>query len=197
MLKVRYPIIVEGRYDKSRLASVIEGDIITTEGFGIFSDKRKLDMIRRLAQQDKIIILTDSDRAGFRIRGYIAGAVPPERIINVYIPQIEGKEHRKAKPSAEGTLGVEGIPQQLLAEAFARAGVDCGEYHPTSGITKQDMYELGLVGQPNSARMRRELLASLGLPQGLSANAMPGVLSRLTTPEELRRLLESMEEQAR
>lgn len=121
-LRVKYPIIVEGRYDKARLASFIEGDILQTDGFQVFSDKKKLALIRRLAAEEKVVILTDSDRAGFRIRGYLAGAIPPERVLHVYIPQVQGKERRKRRPSAEGTLGVEGMETEVLREALAKAG---------------------------------------------------------------------------
>lgn len=194
LLKIRQPIIVEGRYDKAKLSSLVEGTIISTEGFGIFRDREKLEMIRRLAQADGIIVLTDSDRAGFLIRGHIAGAVPPDRIIHVYIPEILGKEARKSKPSAQGTLGVEGIPSAILRRALEEAGVvvEQGEApsvqpgpDPGPGITKGDLYRLGLSGGAGSGELRRQLLARLGLPGRLSANAMPQVLSRLMTLEQL------------
>lgn len=126
-LRVKYPVIVEGRYDKARLSSFLTGDIIQTDGFGIFAQKDKLALIRRLARQGPVVVLTDSDRAGFRIRQHIAGAVPPDRLIHVYIPQVPGKERRKARPSAEGTLGVEGIDVAVLREALAQAGALAGE----------------------------------------------------------------------
>ncbi len=188
MLKIRQPIIVEGRYDKAKLASLVDATIITTDGFDIFRDKEKLDMIRRLARRDGVIVLTDSDRAGFLIRNYIAGAVPPDRIIHVYIPEILGKEPRKPRPSAQGTLGVEGMPADILRRALLRAGVTPGgeEPEPLPGaITKADLYRLGLSGGPDSAALRRRLLKELDLPGALSANAMPGVLSRLMTLAQL------------
>ena len=123
MIRLKQTVIVEGRYDKARLSSLIDANILTTDGFDIFRDKRKLHTIRMLAEKDGIILLTDSDAAGFRIRGYLSGAVPPERITHVYIPDLFGKERRKAQPSAEGKLGVEGVPTKLLLEAFARAGI--------------------------------------------------------------------------
>ena len=122
MIRLKQTVIVEGRYDKARLSSLIDANILTTDGFDIFRDKRKLHTIRMLAEKDGIILLTDSDAAGFRIRGYLSGAVPPERITHVYIPDLFGKERRKNRPSAEGKLGVEGVPTKLLLEAFARAG---------------------------------------------------------------------------
>ena len=121
-LRVKYPVIVEGRYDKAKLSTLMEGDIIQTDGFRIFSDKDKMGLIRRLAERGGVVILTDSDRAGFRIRGHIAGALPPEKVIHVYIPEILGKERRKAKPSAQGTLGVEGMEAEVLREALRKAG---------------------------------------------------------------------------
>lgn len=190
-LRIDLPIIVEGRYDKSKLASMVDADIITTEGFGIFSDRSKLDMIRRLAEKGGIIVLTDSDRAGFRIRGHIAGAVPPDRIIHIYIPEILGREPRKRTPSAAGTLGVEGMPSEILRRAFEQAGVlsagDGGRPAPGPSVTKALLYELGLCGRENSGIMRRRLCLRLGLPAGLSANALPAVLSRIMSQEELRR----------
>ena len=129
-LRVKYPVIVEGRYDKARLSSFLTGDIIQTDGFGTFAQKDKLALIRRLARQGPVVVLTDSDRAGFRIRQHIAGAVPPDRLIHVYIPQVPGKERRKARPSAEGTLGVEGIDVAVLREALAEpedSGAEDGE----------------------------------------------------------------------
>ena len=146
-LRVRYPVIVEGRYDKARLCSFLSGDIIQTDGFRLFSDKKKLALIRRLAQADKVVVLTDSDRAGFRIRGHIAGAVPPEKLIHVYIPRVPGKERRKARPSAEGTLGVEGMDAEVLREALEKAGALADSQPPErSPITKGDLYALGLSG---------------------------------------------------
>lgn len=197
-LRVRYPIIVEGRYDKVKLSSFLEGDIIQTDGFRLFSDKKKLALIKRLAGEDRVVVLTDSDRAGFKIRGYIAGAVPPERLIHVYIPQLPGKEKRKTRPSAEGTLGVEGMEADLLREALARAGALIGEepvQTEREPITKGDLYALGLSGGEGSSLLRRRLLGWLGLPEGISANALPGILTRLVGLTELRRLTAQLREE--
>lgn len=192
-LRVKYPIIVEGRYDKAKLSSFLRGDIIQTDGFRLFSDKKKLALIRRLAAEDRVVVLTDSDRAGFRIRGHIAGAVPPEKLIHVYIPQVLGKERRKARSSAEGTLGVEGMETEILRRALAEAGALEGEEVPErEPITKGDLYALGLSGGEGSAVLRRRLLKRLGLPEGIGANALPGILTRLVTPEELRELTEQL-----
>lgn len=193
MLKVNYPIIVEGKYDKIKLASLVEGDIITTDGFGIFKDKEKLAFIRLLAEKSPIILLTDSDRAGFRIRGYLAGAVPADRLIHLYIPEILGKEQRKEAPSAEGTLGVEGIPADILRRAFAQAGVlSDGEVTSPPPITKAQLYALGLCGGEGSAARRRQVQRQLGLPTKLSANALCAMLPRITDMETLTQIIDSL-----
>ncbi len=203
-MKVDLPIIVEGRYDKSKLSSLVEADIIVTGGFRIYKDREKLALIRRLAQRDRIIILTDSDRAGFQIRRYIAGAVPPDRIVHIYIPEILGKEKRKAAPGAQGILGVEGVPSHILRRAFEEAGVvveNAGQApaapNRPSGpaITKADLYALGFCGGEGSVQRRRALQKRLSLPQALSANALPGVLNRIITREELSALAEELSQE--
>lgn len=195
-LRVKYPIIVEGRYDKARLASLIEGDILQTDGFQVFSNKKKLALIRRLAAEEKVVILTDSDRAGFRIRGYLAGAIPPERVLHVYIPQVQGKERRKRRPSAEGTLGVEGMETEVLREALAKAGALAGEeVPPRQPITKGMLYALGFSGGERSAVLRRALLKRLELPEGIGANALPGVLTRLVSPAQLEELAKELRQE--
>ena len=201
MIRLKYPVIVEGKYDKMKLRGLVEGEIITTEGFRIFRDRDKLTLIRRLAEAGKVVLLTDSDRAGFRIRGYLSGAIPPERIIQVYIPEILGKERRKAVPSAQGTLGVEGMPEEILRRALEQAGaLEEGNPPPWGDpITKQDLFALGLSGGPDSSTLRRQVQRELGLPGALSANALCGVLSRVVTREELeqavKRVKKRLEEQ--
>lgn len=196
-LRVRYPVIVEGRYDKAKLRSFLDADIIQTDGFRLFSDKKKLALIRELAQkEERLVVLTDPDRAGFLIRGHIAGAVPPEKLIHVYIPRIPGKEKRKSRPSAEGTLGVEGMEAGLLRDALEKAGVLSGDEPPKrEPITKGDLYALGLSGGEGSAALRRRLLAHLGLPEGIGANALPGLLTRLTTLPELAEITAGLREE--
>ena len=187
--RLKYPLIVEGKYDKATLCSIVEGDILLTDGFRIYKNKQQLSLIRQLAQKGPVAILTDSDRAGFAIRGHLAGAIPPERLIQVYIPEIYGKERRKAAPGAEGKLGVEGMTPAVLLGLLEQAGLLEGCDAPTpAAITKADLYRLGLSGTDGSAGRRRALCRALDLPQGLSANALPGVLSRLITIEELERL---------
>ena len=184
-LNIPYPVIVEGRYDKQRLQCVMDGQIITTDGFGVFNHKEKLTLIRALAQKSPIIVLTDSDGAGKLIRSHITGAVPKDRLIQLYIPQIKGKEKRKTTPSAEGTLGVEGMEQQLLYDllkpyedetAFLRS--------KENPLSKTDFYIDGLTGKENSTARRDELAARLGLPAGMTSNALLAAIRLLCTYEE-------------
>lgn len=190
MIKLDRAIIVEGRYDKARLATIFDADIIETGGFQIFSDTKLLGLIKRLAEMGGIIVATDSDRAGFTIRQYIASAVPPERIIHVYIPDVYGKEKRKTKFSAEGKLGVEGIENDMLIKVFEQAGAISGSTAvPTRPITKFDLYELGLSGGEGSAARRIWLKGLLDLPERLGANALLFTLNRLMSYNQLRELM--------
>lgn len=175
-LHIKQAVIVEGKYDKIRLETVVDAVIIPTNGFRIFSDKEMRALIRSLAQTCGIVVLTDSDGAGFKIRGHLSGIVGQGEIINVYIPDIFGKEKRKATPSAEGKLGVEGMDADTLRAAFQQAGVCAVSGPPKEKITKLDLYENGLCGAPDSAVRRRQLFARLGLPERLSANAALPVL---------------------
>ncbi|MBE6861320.1 MAG: DUF4093 domain-containing protein, partial [Ruminococcus sp.] len=149
MITIKEAIIVEGKYDKIKLSSIVNAVIIITNGYGIFKDKEKLELIRYYARTTGIIILTDSDSAGLKIRNYIKGAVRGGNIKNIFIPDIFGKEKRKEKPSAEGKLGVEGISRKLLLEAFEKAGVLSDEKTTVNDITNLTLYELGLSGGPN------------------------------------------------
>ncbi|MGN0576057.1 MAG: toprim domain-containing protein [Ruminococcus sp.] len=185
MIKINEAIIVEGKYDKSKLASLVDAVIIVTNGFGIFKDREKLELIRYYARKTGIIIMTDSDSAGQKIRGYIKGAVHDGRIINVYIPDVFGKEKRKEKPSAEGKLGVEGISSNQIAEAFERAGITSTERTFKSDITPLTLYELGLSGGENSRELRKRLQKSLDLPELMSASSLTEVLNTMMTAKEL------------
>ncbi len=188
MLKVDQAIVVEGKYDKIKISSIIDATIIVTNGYGIFKDKDKLELIRYYASKKGIIILTDSDSAGFRIRGYLKGAVPSGKITNVYIPDVFGKEKRKEKPSCEGKLGVEGIKKQLIIDAFEKAGIKFnGEVHQKRKelITVSDLYECGLTGKQDSSELRKKLLYQLGLPQKLSTSGMLEILNSMLSKEEL------------
>lgn len=192
MVKIREVIVVEGRYDKNTLSQVVDATILETKGFGIFKDKAQLRLLRRAAQARGLIVLTDSDGAGFVIRNYLRGVLPPERVKHAYIPDVPGKERRKAAPGKEGKLGVEGMSPELLLEALRRAGatVEGETAAPTRGrITKADLVELGLSGGVGSGEMRLTLLKKLGLPEHMSPNAMLQALNLLYTREELEALL--------
>ncbi len=172
MIHLRQAIVVEGKYDKIRLAPLVDAPILVTGGFRIFKDREKLALLRRLAQQDGILILTDSDTAGFRIRGYIKSAIPKGKIYHAYIPEILGKEPRKDHPSKEGTLGVEGMSREILAAALKKSGVLFAEGPKKDPITRVDLYEAGLSGGPDSRKKRLALLRELNLPRYLSASAL-------------------------
>ena len=182
MLRVREVIVVEGRYDKNTLRQTVDALIIQTDGFGVFNDAEKRALLRTLARERGVIILTDSDGAGFVIRNFLK---------NAYIPDVHGKEKRKSSPSKEGKLGVEGMSPEVIIESLRRAGAtfeqDIGA--PCGRITKAEMYVLGLTGRPDSAQRRREVQKKLGLPERLSTNALLEVLSAVTTLERLREML--------
>lgn len=186
MIKISQAVIVEGKYDKIKLSSIIDGTVIVTNGFGIFKDKEKLELIRYYARTTGIIILTDSDSAGRKIRGYIKGAVNGGDIKNVFIPDIFGKEKRKEKPSAEGKLGVEGVDAGILREAFGKAGITASESRRTGDITKQTLFELGLSGGRNSSVLRERLQKSLGLPSVMSVTSLIEVLNTMMSADELK-----------
>lgn len=185
MIKIKQAVIVEGKYDKIKLESIIDALIITTDGFEIFKDSEKMSMIRRLSETNGILIMTDSDVAGFKIRSYISGCVDTKKIFHAYIPDILGKEPRKEKGSKEGKLGVEGIPSRLIVEALERAGVICEETERKQGfMTKYRLYEDGITGGENSALVRKALIKNLGLPERLSANSLVRVINESFSEEE-------------
>ena len=182
-LKIKYPMIVEGKYDRLRLLSVMEGQVLTTDGFGVFKQKEKLSLFRALAQKTPVIVLTDPDGAGKLIRSHIGSAIPPERLIPLYVPRIEGKERRKAEPSAEGVLGVEGQERELLwrlLAPFAAKGAPWME----NPLSKADLYEDGLTGCADAAWRRDALAARFGLPRGMTPNALLHALRVIATLEE-------------
>jgi ribonuclease M5 len=184
-LSIPYPVIVEGKYDRLRLLSVMDGQIIPTDGFGVFRSKDKQALLRALAKDRPIIVLTDSDGAGKLIRAHLHGIVPPERIISLYTPRIKGKEKRKDTPSAEGVLGVEGMDHQLLYDLLAPYADESAHLRAAENpLCKVDFYEDGLTGAPDS-RVRRDALAEkLGLPAGMTPNALLAALRYLCTYEE-------------
>ena len=185
MIKIKQAVIVEGKYDKIKLSSVLDTVIIQTDGFGVFRDKEKQKLIRRLAQTRGIVILTDSDSAGFKIRSFIGGSVPKDSVRHAYIPDIFGKERRKDSPSKEGKLGVEGINTDVLLEALTRAGVICESTQEKSReVTVADLYEAGLSGKADSAARRREFLRSLSLPERLSTSSLVELINVFMTYDE-------------
>ena len=182
-------IVVEGRYDKNTLLQTVDATVVETGGFGIFSQKDKLALLRRLAEERGLILLTDSDGAGFVIRGFLRGALPRDRVKHAYIPDIAGKERRKRAPSRAGTLGVEGMTSQVLLEALRRCGATfleedaLGEREKKPPITKADFFAAGLSGGEGSVQRRQALLRQLGLPAGLTANGLLEVLNLLMDRE--------------
>ena len=185
MIKIRQAVVVEGKYDKIKLSGIIDAPIIQTDGCGIFKDKELQKMIRTLAERQGIIVLTDSDSAGFKIRSFIGSTVDNGKIINAYIPDIFGKERRKTEPSKEGKLGVEGVSEQVIMQALANAGVLCERTEePERPITKLDLYELGFTGGENSSEKRAALLKYYDLPSRLTANSLVKVLNCITSYDE-------------
>lgn len=188
MVKIREAIVVEGRYDKAALASYLDAAIIVTDGFGLFRDAEKLALLRRVADERGLIVLTDPDGAGFVIRNHIKSAVDPAKVKHAYIPDIPGRERRKRTASKEGKLGVEGVAPAVVIEALRRAGAtfdDECEPQLKNEITKAELYALGLVGTEHSAGTRRALLKKLSLPERMTANAMLEALNVLYSREEL------------
>ncbi len=189
MRKIREVVVVEGRYDKNTLSQVVDAVILETSGFGIFNDREKRKLLQTLAEKRGIIVLTDSDGAGFLIRNHIKGLIDPALVKHAYIPDVPGKERRKAKASREGMLGVEGMRPQVLLNALTRAGAtfenetDSASNAPR--ITKADLYVLGLSGGAGSAQKRRELQRELELPERLSADALLDVLNALMDRDAL------------
>lgn len=183
-IKIDLPVIVEGKYDKIKVSSVIDGEIIVTDGFGVFKSREKLALIKRLSQNG-VIILTDSDGAGKLIRSHISGAVPADKIYNLYIPKIKGKEKRKREGSKEGTLGVEGVSADLLREIF-ETFLKNHDVVKKSGekVTKADLFSLGLSGSEGSSERRDRIAEKLGLPSGLTAPAFVSAVNVIMTREE-------------
>jgi ribonuclease M5 len=192
-LKIPYPVIVEGKYDRLRLLSVIDAQIITTEGFGIFKRNEKLALFRALAAKGGVIVLTDSDGAGKLIRSHISSAIPKEKIINLYTPEIFGKEKRKAEPSAEGKLGVEGMERELLYGLFLPY-TDSGAISKMNEnpLSKTDFYLDGLSGGKDSAARRDEIAKKFGLPTKMTANALLSALKIVATYEEYKSAIEKL-----
>lgn len=195
MIKIREAIVVEGRYDKNTLSQIVDAPIFETAGFGIFKDKKQMALLRQVAEKRGLIVFTDSDGAGFVIRNHIKSAIPGKYLKHAYIPDILGKERRKAAPGREGKLGVEGMKPETILEALRRCGATI-EGETSAGfsqITKQDLMALGLSGGPGSSEKRLQLLKKLDLPEHMSANAMLQALNLLYDLDELERLLSGLE----
>ena len=193
MVKIREAIVVEGRYDKNTLSQIVDAPIFETGGFQIHKDKEMLALLREVAKKRGLIVFTDSDGAGFVIRNFLKGAIPAAYLKHAYIPDIYGKEKRKAAPGKEGKLGVEGMTPDVILEALRRAGATFEEGAVTEKkeITKQDFMELGLSGGKDSSTLRKKLLEKLNLPEHMSANAMLQALNLLYTKEELFELMKN------
>ena len=191
MQRIKEVIVVEGRYDKNTLSQVVDAVILETTGFGIFNDKAKRRLLQTLAETRGLIVLTDSDGAGFMIRNHIRGFVDPKLVKHAYIPDVYGKERRKNKTSKEGKLGVEGMRPEVLLDALRRAGAsfdDTPADMSRAQITKADLYARGLSGGTGSAEKRRRLLKKLELPERMSADAMLDVLNALMDRDAFYRL---------
>lgn len=190
MLRIREVIVVEGRYDKIALSQVVDAVIVETAGFGVYNDAAKRRLLRKLAEARGLIVLTDSDGAGFQIRSFIKGCVDPKLVKHAYVPDVYGKERRKRVPSREGKLGVEGMTPQVLLDALLRAGatVEDAKAQTDAGITKADLYARGLSGREGSAEKRKALLQSMELPEHLSADGLLDVLNAVMSREEFYRL---------
>jgi ribonuclease M5 len=189
-LKIPYPVIVEGRYDKLRLESVIEGQILTTDGFGVFNQGEKVKLFRALANKSPLIVLTDSDGAGKLIRSKITSCIPKDRLIHLYVPRISGTEKRKKSPSAEGILGVEGMERELLFQLFSPyADAQFASRMQENPLSKVDFYIDGLTGGSDSAARRDEFAARLGLPPSMTPNALLAATRMLCTYEEYLKLV--------
>ena len=195
MVKIREAVVVEGRYDKNTLSQIIDAPIFQTNGFSVMNDREQLELLRRVARERGLIVLTDSDGAGFVIRNFLKSAIPAQQLKNAYIPEISGKERRKKTPGKEGILGVEGMNAQILLECLRKAGAtmdDSEVCEPRKPVTKQDLFEMGLSGGANSSMKRKQLLQHLQLPSQMSANAMLQALNLLYTKDEVYKILESL-----
>lgn len=196
MKKIREVLVVEGRYDKIRLDSVVDATILPVDGFHVFNDDQQMHLLRELAEARGLIILTDSDAAGFVIRNHLTGRIPTHQIKHAYIPEIAGKERRKAVPGKEGLLGVEGMENEVLLDALRRAGAtfeDEDAVTPSDWMTKQRLYADGLVGQDNSADRRKALLRMWGYPEKISANRLIDLINAAKTEQEYKNALQKIE----
>lgn len=195
MIKIKEAVIVEGKYDKIKLSGIIDTVIIETDGFAIFKDKEKQKLIRFLSEKRGIIIMTDSDSAGFKIRNFINGITKSENIKNVYIPDIYGKEKRKTESSKEGKLGVEGMQPQIIMTALEKAGVLCSQNDKKSGneITHTDFFEDGVSGGENSSEIRKMLAKELDLPERISSSSLLKIINSYMTYDEYKEAIKAVQ----
>ena len=191
MIKIKEAVIVEGKYDKIKLSSLIDALIIETDGFHVFKDVEKMKFIRSLADERGLIILTDSDSGGFLIRNYISSGIPKEKIKHIYIPDIYGKEKRKNAPSKEGKLGVEGIDAEILTALFEKEGVNVDISENTDPVTNYDLYSLGFSGTEQAEKRKKKLLKAMGLPELLSTNSLLKYINSSMTKDEFFKICES------
>ena len=194
MRKIKEVIVVEGRYDKNTLSQIVDATVVTVGGFSVFNDKEKLAFLRRLANERGLIVLTDSDGAGFVIRNHLKGALPKDKVKQAYIPDVMGKERRKRHAGKEGKLGVEGMKPEVLLEALRKAGTTFLDEETDAPVqkeplTKADLFELGLTGGADSSEKRQALLKKLGLPSRLTANGLLEALNLLYDRETLENIM--------
>lgn len=194
MIKLKEVVIVEGKYDKIKLSSILDANIITTDGFGIFKDKDKQRYLKKLAEKNGAVIITDSDSGGLVIRNFLKNIIPSDKIKNVYVPEISGKEKRKNKASREGLLGVEGLSNKVLSEALNRFGVvEIRNENSIVKITQENLFDDGLIGKENSSEKRKSLCRLLRIPQNLSKNALLKTLNDLMDYEEYKLKIEELD----
>lgn len=195
MVKIKETILVEGRYDSNTLRQIVDAPVLETSGFGIFKDKKQMDLLRRVAEKRGLIVFTDSDGAGFVIRNHIKSAIPGKYLKHAYIPDIPGKEKRKSAPGKEGKLGVEGMTKEVILSALRASGatIDGEEAAERASVTKQDFMELGLSGGKDSSRKRQALIKRLDLPEHISSNALLQAVNLLCSKEELASILEEVD----
>ena len=194
MRKIKEVIVVEGRYDKNTISQIVDATVVTVGGFSVFNDKEKLAFLRRLANERGLIVLTDSDGAGFVIRNHLKGALPKDKVKQAYIPDVMGKERRKRHAGKEGKLGVEGMKPEVLLEALRKAGATFLDEETDAPVqkeplTKADLFELGLTGGADSSEKRQALLKKLGLPSRLTANGLLEALNLLYDRETLENIM--------
>lgn len=197
MIRIREAVIVEGKYDKIKLSNLLDTLIVVTNGFSIHKDKERLSFIRKLAAERGIVILTDSDHAGFQIRSFLSGALPGEQVKHAYIPDVKGKERRKDQPSKEGLLGVEGMEAADILQALERAGVFyIEEPEPRRLVTNADLFNDGFSGRPESKRKKRMLLQKLHLPAFLSTHSFLETINGMMTYEAYQNLVDELEQES-